>query len=192
MPSPDTRQVEVFKAVLSLGVGLILGALGLLVGGYLTRRWDRLQRQREADLAAAKIFYGLYGEFFAIWKLWNKLESTAPEERRWDLHNRAAVAEGNVEALIVQIASERTLTETQIETLGMFRQAYQSLRETIRENKKLDWGSSEHPQYQEFKKRAIETVAILADLKPKNSEQLLRITANEPFEERFADLAPRT
>jgi hypothetical protein len=179
MPSPDTWQMEVFKALLSLGIGVIIAALGWFLSSFITKRWDRFQREREAGLAAAKMFYELYGEFFAIWKLWNTLNSTAPDERCWELHNRTAFAEGKVEALIVKIASERTLTQSQIETLGMFRQPYQSLRE-----------SSEHPQYLEFKKRAIETAAILAGFKLNQSIQLLQITTNEPWERKFADLEP--
>src|ERR1700722_19702542 len=48
---------------------LTLG-LAWLVGNSLTTRWDTVKKQAELDLAAMEQFYKIYGEFFAVWKLW--------------------------------------------------------------------------------------------------------------------------
>jgi len=52
---------------------------------------------------------------------------------------RAATAEGKIESLIVKLATERELTPDEIRTLGLFRQAYQRLREAIRNGDRFDW-----------------------------------------------------
>jgi hypothetical protein len=187
--------MEVFKAALSLGVGAGIALIGGLLVGHLTNKWQQSQQTRqkkyETDLNAVKSFYDLYGEFFAVWKLWNyELEagkSNLPNQK-WNLLDRAAVAEGKVEAILVKIASEKELTKAQIETLGMFRQAYQHLRQKIRDDAKLEWPHSEHPQYLEFKRRAAELAAVLADSNVDQSEQLRLITANKPWEDRWNSL----
>lgn len=33
--------------------------------------WNLQLKRRESDLATVKVFHNLYGEFFAVWKLWN-------------------------------------------------------------------------------------------------------------------------
>src|SRR5262249_42640723 len=51
-------------AVVTLG-------LGWVVGQRLTSYWSFRQKHREIDLSVAQDFHRLYGEFFAVWKLWN-------------------------------------------------------------------------------------------------------------------------
>jgi len=45
--------------------------LGWLIGKRLTILWSREQKENEEDLVAARAFHQLYGDFFALWKLWN-------------------------------------------------------------------------------------------------------------------------
>jgi hypothetical protein len=151
---------ELFAAVVGAGI-TILG--GLFIGGRLSANWAIYQKRRELELAAATKLYELYGEFFAVSKLWaaykNETITTqelklCPDIRR-ELLNRAAAVEGGLEALLVQLASERELekeSETLPAQLGRFRQSFQRLREAIRENKALGWTSSDHPEYLTFKR----------------------------------------
>ena len=46
-------------------------ALAWAVGNRLSAKWGLWQKRREQAHAAANDFYRLYGEFFAVWKLWN-------------------------------------------------------------------------------------------------------------------------
>jgi hypothetical protein len=77
--------------------------------------------------------------------------------------------------LLVKVALEHDLEDGEIETLARFRQGYQSLREAIRENRRLDWrGQPGHgdasEQYSAFKRLATFFASLLSApslLKPK-------------------------
>ena len=179
MPSLGPVPIEFLKTAFA-GLTVILGAfLG-------ARFWSALQKRRELQLAAADSFYKLYGDFFAIWKLWNFLAPDAEGEAHWDLLKRASAAEGGVEALFVRLVSERDLSDAEIENLGRFRQGYQTLREKIRINETIPWFDSEHPEYRSFKHLACNVALLLSSrLKlrlpdpARSSEALARITSNE-------------
>ncbi len=182
------ERLELLKAALNLGVAILTIVLGWVVGQRLTVYWNLRQKQREYDMTTAQEFHKLYGEFFAVWKLWNYhlRESTSGTEVRAQLLSRACTAEGSVESLFVRLASSRTLTEEQTGVLGRFRQGYQSLRQAVRDGRPLDWRSSTHPQYVAFKKLAAEVaVLIVSEMPPSagvveaRAASLLRITSNE-------------
>jgi hypothetical protein len=148
--------VEFAKALVGPVAAVILA---WALGNRISAKWSLWQKRREQAQTAANEFYRLYGEFFSIWKLWNyslrqSNDANKWEERQWDLLKRAAAAEAGIEALMVKIASERFLTEGEIKTLGCFRQGYQQLRESIRDRRKLDWPSSDCPEYLAFKRLA--------------------------------------
>jgi hypothetical protein len=153
---------EVGKAAVSLIVSLIVSlvtlGLGWWIGQRLTYRWNIRQKRREFQLTATPTqqFYSAYGEFFAVWKLWNRLErdSKSFDERQWELHKRAAAAEALIEGILVKLASELALDQQQVATLGGFRQAFQQLRQAIRKNLLLEWKHAEHPEYRAFKELA--------------------------------------
>ena len=86
---------EAIKAAYSVGASVIVLALTWFVGSRLTYRWNVRQKSREFQLSASHQFYVAYGEFFAVWKLWNRLDRAAAEfqDRRWELHKREAAAE---------------------------------------------------------------------------------------------------
>ena len=63
----DSAAVETPKLLTYL---IFLG-LGWLIGKRLTILWSGRQKQNEQDLDAARDFHALYGDFFALWKLWN-------------------------------------------------------------------------------------------------------------------------
>jgi hypothetical protein len=153
----DPILTEWLKVIPNLFVALITLGLGWVVGQRLTVNWNLRQKRRELDLSNAKEFQLLYGEFFAIWKLWNYYirdigAKELPGASRWELLKRACTAEAGMEAIFVRLASERNLSEEQIESLGQFRQLYQKLREGIRDNQPLRWDHSEHPEYMNFKR----------------------------------------
>lgn len=179
---------ELYKAALALIVSLTTLGLGWLVTQRITVAWNLRQKQRESDLATAHDFHRLYGEFFAVWKLWNY--SLTPNRgctvSRADLLLRASSAEAGVESLFVRLSAGRQLKADDIRVLGCFRQAYQRLRETITENEKLDWGSSTHPEYLAFKRLATAVaLLIVSETSPSRAvakaqaDALIRITSNE-------------
>lgn len=169
--------LEVFKAALSSILLIVTWLLGQRIIAY----WDDRKKRNEMDIAAGHRFFELYGEFKAINRLWNifcnnthpKLMEgnrakgdkviTIPEanEVRWELLKRAAAAESGVESLVLKLAAERELSEERLETLGLFRQAYQKLREAIRVDKQLGWGRG-CPQYQLFNDLAAEFAQMLS------------------------------
>ena len=145
---------------------LTLG-LAWLVGNSLTARWDRVKKQTELDLAAMEQFYKIYGEFFAVWKLWDDAIQQNSGKRN-ELFERIAGAEAQLEALIVRISCQRSLTEDEIHVTGAFRQAYQTLRKCMKNGQSLSadlgWTASNATPYASFKGLAA-SVAVL--LRPK-------------------------
>lgn len=181
-----------------IGTIALLG-LGWLVGMRITHHWNMKRTQHELDLNASKSFEGLYGEFFAIWKLWNYYrrdigEENFPKDLWFMVMDRAATSEGKLESLLVGIVSDRKLSDDDIKTLGMFRQGYQQLRESIRDDKPLEWNSSTDPEYVEFKALSPKVKSIIVkDEYPgrvsanEAAEQLKRITSNK-WELQWSDI----
>ncbi len=178
----EAMQLELVKGLVGLTVSVLSAVLLFFVGRYLTDRYGEqkkraelallrasqaAQKQRELQLEAAARFYDLYGEFFAVWKLWSATKSGRvatenPHASRVELHRRACVAEGGVEAVLVRLAAEYPLGPAEVEMLGKFRQAYQSIREAIRADRELSWGASDHPEYAAFKRLACGVAALLS------------------------------
>jgi hypothetical protein len=131
---------------------LFAAALAWLVGTRVAYLWDERKRRRESDLEALNGFYRAYGEFFTTWKLWDSHKqkrerkyvlADPPPGFQWKMLEQAEEAESEFEALLIKIASERRLVERQKLLIRSFRQAYQSLRENIREDKALAWWATE-------------------------------------------------
>jgi hypothetical protein len=180
---------EIIKSLLSLVVSVVTLGLTWFVGQRLSTYWAIKQKRRELELAAVSEFYKLYGEFFAVWKLWNEIciegsstkqiKSFEEDSARWELLQRASSAEGVLESLFVKLASEKKLATNDIEILGRFRQAYKNLRKSISVNRKLDWMRSEHPGYLSFKRLAyLVANIILSDTEVKFANTLEDITSN--------------
>ena len=161
-------------------------ASGWLFSTRVTYSWNERQKRREFQLSALQQFYAAYGEFFAVWKLWDALLKVppAPAELRWELHKRAAAAEGIIEATLVKLSCEMKLDGPDIENLGRFRQGFQQLREAIRGGGGVPWKSSETPEYRCFKRLSIQVASLLAgkwkgNYPPeKAAAQLAEITSN--------------
>ena len=104
----DSTATEIPKLITYL---LFLGA-GWYIGKRLTASWAYSQKQAEQDLTAAADFHGLYGDFFAIWKLWNYFVRRGGTTEfqggsRWDLLDRASRAEAKLEATLIRLASQK-------------------------------------------------------------------------------------
>jgi hypothetical protein len=155
---------EVVKTLLNLAVAMLTLGAGWLVGQSITYRWAIRQKKRELLLAATNRFDAAYGEFFVASKLWNRLDKNDDSlyaERRWQVLQQAAHAEANTESIILKIVTEIPVSRRDVDDLGKFRQAFQSLRQAIREDKKLDWFSSQHPQYLAFKQLSCRVACLL-------------------------------
>jgi hypothetical protein len=124
---------------------LIILLLTWLVGQRILALWDYRKKSQEWAKDAAERFENTHGEWKAIWRLWKAFkDNKLPPESygtttRWELLTRAAAAEGQIEALLMKLAFERHISHAQRCRLGLFRQAYQTLREAIRDGSSIDW-----------------------------------------------------
>ena len=89
------------KQIPILASAVIVVVLGWAFGNRLAMRWNLRQKRREIDISKAQTFHSLYGEFFAIWKLWNYLvRDIGPKSlegaSRWSLLTRACEARREV------------------------------------------------------------------------------------------------
>ena len=122
--------------------------------------WDIRKKRQELDIAIAREFHKLYGEFKEVSRLWRAFTFTGdrnqqlifPDTTRLDLLKRANASEGSVEAIVVKLATERDLTDDDIKTLGLFRQVYQQLRKAIRDGVPLEstYGTSEYTLFNDL------------------------------------------
>src|SRR4051794_27527335 len=116
---------DVLLEVIKLIFSVVLLFIGWQVGQRVIAYWDYRKKRNEIDIESAHRFFGLYGEFRAINRLWNVFcFNTLPELRqeaeskgktliripdvvnvRWELIKRAADAESGVESLILKLAA---------------------------------------------------------------------------------------
>jgi hypothetical protein len=167
----------------------VVSAAGVLatwfVGLRLVTAWQIRQKRRELQLDAVGELYGAYGEFYAIWKVWNYRQKEGIPDPGGELFSRAAAMEGRVEAILVRIATERRLGPADVERLGLLRQAFQELRDAIRDGRAIRWNYSEHPKYLELKRLAAYAASLSGEglwPRPTSDEAqaaLVAITSNE-------------
>jgi len=154
------------KATLSAGVATLTLALTWFVGHRFSAKWALRQKRKELELSTTSRFYELYGEFLTVWRLWKVIseEVIPPTEEitRAKLLERATVAEGGIEAILAKISSERTLEADEIQTLGLYRQAYQQLRQSIRDKTLMLWGPNTS-RYLLFQELSAHVACLLAD-----------------------------
>lgn len=211
--------LEVIKTVLSLGL-LVVGWLG---GQNIIAYWDFRKKRNETDIVNAQRFFELYGEFKAIIRLWrvfynnthpaqgasNGIPIPEPVATRWELLKRAADAESGIESLILKLTAERKLSDEQMEALGLFRQAYQKLRESIRADRLLHWtyDSSEYVLFNELATTVARMISLdkaptleLIPLDPgqehptpeaaRDNLQVITSYRSDDFDERLLKVAP--
>jgi hypothetical protein len=144
---PANYEIELFKSGLSLLVAFLSLAATLLIGRQLTVYWNLREKKNELNLSMVHAFHAIYGEFKELVKIWRLVKKSpdvpvkVPPEERWILLKRACALESKSEALVLRATSERLLTEIQLDTLGLYRQAMQSIRESIRDDIACPFGS---------------------------------------------------
>lgn len=165
-------ELKFLEAALNLFVVIITLSLGWFIGQRLTLKWNLIQKQRETDIANLQEFYSLYGEFKEVSKAWriikrNKSDSglVVPPEIRWSLLTRACAVESKNEAILVKLATERILGSDALNDLGLFRQAFQRLRESIRDDKEVS-SASRGPEYVFFNNLAAKVGLIISSSIP--------------------------
>jgi hypothetical protein len=171
------------KEIPKLISALVLLGLVWFVGNRISLKWNLRQKQKENELAAARDFHALYGEFFAIWKIWNYHirdvgAELLPCVSRCSLLDRACSAEGKLESMLVRLACEGDLDDPKVEVLGQFCQLYQELRESIRDNQPLAWDHSDHPRYLAFKRTAPKVASLIVKRQIVDSTILEDITSD--------------
>jgi hypothetical protein len=174
-------------------VGLLVA---WLLGRNLIANWTCKQKQRELEFDLVRKFHTAYEDFFAVWKLWNHQrdqgdhnlpdhgEFEPQEVSRAELLHTVGNAEGSIEAILVTLASTRDLSQTEVELLGRFHQAFGTLRDAISKNKQLAWNDPEHAEYLAFKRLASGVVMLIHGSNPaspvaqKRIESLRQITSS--------------
>ena len=159
-----------------LGPAIAVG-LAWLVGNRLSFKWDLRRKYRELDVESLQEFYRLYGEFFSLLKLWDSwkrraIPDTTDQPALDHILERATNAEGRLEALLLKIASERELGIAEQDILGAFRQGYQTLRESMREDRAVNWNYSNYEPYAAFKVLACAISNFLSADRPVNLRQV--------------------
>ncbi len=157
---------------------------GFIVGQAITAKWNMRVKEREIDFDSIRRVRELYGEFLSTRRLWNyhleRSKLRTLDDRGLSLLDRCCTAEGQMEALLMKVASERKLTEKQLDDLGLFRQGYQQLRQSIRDVRPLAWGGSNHPEYLAFKRGCQSLIYIISSLEQElgDSRQFEYVTSN--------------
>ena len=185
----NTEKLELLKASLNLSVALLTLGLAWFIGNRLSVKWNLIQKRRETDIANVQQFYSLYGEFKEVSKIWRVIKRNRdsslvfPSDSRWSLLARACAIESKNEAIVVKLATERHLEADALETLGLFRQALQKLRESIRDNLEIPF-SSRGPEYVFFNDLASKVSLIISSShldetsNPESASKRLRAIAN--------------
>ena len=171
---PQTYDLELFKSVLSLIVAALTLSATWFIGQRLTAYWNLRQKRYELNLASLQAFHALYGEFKEVVKIWRlakrqlKSPVAVPQDERWKLLTRACEIESKSEALVVRLTSERFLSSEETAAIGLFRQAIQTLRESVRDNIDCALGSRK-AEYRLMNQLAPQVAAIVSANLPKHA-----------------------
>lgn len=174
----DTLHIELIKAGLTALITTSSLAATWFIGQRLIEKSNLRQKRKELDIATSNQFYQLYGEYIAVWRLWKIItgrhseradvkvwketwpDKEIPDVIRWKLLERASIAEGSVEAVLLKLSTERSLSDKDKRTLGLFRQAFSQLRQHIRDNTPMDW-NYDSPEYMLVKNLASDVAFML-------------------------------
>lgn len=167
MPELNNTELELLKTILSL----LLLFLTWFIGNKIIHKWDLKKKQKEQNMLSSSSFHQLYGEFNSVWRLWKVHYEDFPtkeslfgkeQHRYWELLNRASAVEGGMEAFFVKLATEKILSPPDLNSLGLFRQAIQQLRQSIRDFEKMDWQRKDK-EYILLKELAVKTALLIND-----------------------------
>src|SRR3954470_18770369 len=93
------------------------------VGQMISAHWHIRKKRREVALETATRFWHAYGQFYAIWKLWNySFEGGAEptDECRTELLHRITSTENEMEPILLKLMVERSLASQEIEAIAKF------------------------------------------------------------------------
>jgi hypothetical protein len=210
--------IEIIRALLTLVLLFVTWFLGLRIIAH----WDIVKKRQEFDIqfdiATSNEFYRLYGAFKELTKLWrvvyrktnadripnllrykykSKYEALSfPEDIRWALLRRATAAESELEAVLVKLATERSLNDSDCNNLGNFRQGYEQLRHSIRDNTEPTFGDFANPRHHLFDALACEVAYMISEgkrhskLAPKQAKhnlQSIKQGGHQGWEEAVSD-----
>src|SRR5215208_981645 len=178
--------------ILIIGAVLQVAVLGF-IGQRIVAYWDARKKRQETDIAISTQLQQVYGEFKEGSKLWRTFyrktyygkypELEIPEDVRWESLKSATAAESSLEAILVKLATERRFKDDAAYNLGMFRQGYQQLRESIRKNKEPLFTSYNDPRYNRFDDYACKVAHIISTAKrPSKLHGLLGYSELKPEE----------
>ena len=181
-----TSWLVVQPAIIAAVISTLIG--GLIVG-VISSRWARSQKLRELDFATLEQFQQLYGEFFALYHLWDDFKrglfqgfESSQKEIAKDIIERAYSMEGRMEAVLTKIAAEKELSLNEIDSLGRFRQAFQRMRKHVSRDKPFNWDCDFHREYASLKIHASRAADIILFGRPRvptrSHLQILEITSN--------------
>jgi hypothetical protein len=165
---PEEIRAEILVQGLRLGSTLLLLLFSWLIGQRIIAYWEIRRRIRESDLESEKTFQRLHGEFKALWRIWKvHTKQTDPDQTItvsidqpviWNLLERSSILEGEWEALLLKLASNRKLTPKDLNDLGLLRQLIQQLREGIKRGNRLDedFRKQDYHLFHKLSARAIE------------------------------------
>ena len=168
--------IELIRAAIT---ALFTFAVLFVIGTLTVAMWDRRKKYQEIDIEMYNQFQERQGEFYEVTKLWRTYYKRVYEEndekdkdredkdREEELLQRASAAESKVDIIIKRLVTERLLCEKDLLTLGLYRQGYQQLRESIEEPRKKppEFGSYKDPRYQLFEDLASEVAYIITERK---------------------------
>ena len=167
-------ELELFKAGLSVSVAALTLGATWWIGYRISANWNLRQKRNELNLAALAAFHSMYGEFKEVVRIWRLVKRTlespvsVPDGERWRLLVRACAIESKSEALALRLTAERRLSPEALVSIGLFRQAVQTLRESIRENVDCPIGSRRE-EYKLLNQLAPEIAQIASAEVPKQS-----------------------
>jgi hypothetical protein len=169
-------RLELIKAGLALLVAGITLGLTWIVGAKIAAKWSLWQKQREFQLQALNQFYGFYGEWMSVFRLWflyhadrnekhglpasECKELEAAEISRWHLLKRLVNAEANLESVFLRLASEVAMEREDIGRVGLFRRSTQALRDAIRRDAPLPWHTYD-PEFQKLRELAASVAYLI-------------------------------
>lgn len=165
-----TEAVQLAQLVMPF---LVLAATWL-VGQRVISAWDLRKKRRELDIAAAMQFQHLYGEAKEVARLWRAATKplatplAPPPDFRWQLHARATAVEGDFEAVVMKLVTERALSDGEVRSIGLFRQGCKHLRSAIQDGDSLA-SMRLGGGYTLFNNLAVEITALLARGGPESS-----------------------
>ncbi len=137
----------------------IISLLGVwFVGNAIATRWQIVKREKEIVLETAQKFYDTYGEFYAVWKIWNHhvrgqkaAGDIISKKIGLELFKRASEMEGDIEATLLKMAAEFHLTDINCQELGELRQAFGLVRYCINHKVEIPFTHDGHALYKELK-----------------------------------------